>query len=368
MKIALIVDTLGGGGAERQVVMAAAELQRLGEEVCLLVYHPENVFQEMISSQRIPLIQIAERGPLRLGRIRALRRHLKAGGFDIAHAFKDSASFYGGLAAAGVGIPHVFGGYRCLDPPPRLQKLAYRSLAGTFSGWIVNSMRVKLVVEQVLGVEPHRIHVLPNGIYFEHYQSNLSPAEARAKFGIEERGPVICMVAQLRPEKNHERFLHAARRVLDRGEHPIFLLAGDGPQRTVIEDLAGDLHLTDHLRLLGRREDIADVLRATDVVALTSQHEGQPNALIEAAAAGVPCVATRSGGAEDVVVDGETGYLVSYGDDAGMAERMIALLDDADLRARMGRAAQARARGVYSAEVVGENLRRIYRGVACGSA
>ena len=140
-------------------------------------------------------------------------------------------------------------------------------------------------------------------------------------------------------------------------------LAGDGPLRPSLEELASSLGIASSVHFLGFRDDVGSLYRAFDVVALSSANEGTPVTLIEALAAGVPAVATDVGGVKDVVEDGRTDFLVDAGDTEAIAEGLARLATAPDLRAAMGREARVSVRDRYSVPRLVSDMDALYRRV-----
>jgi glycosyltransferase involved in cell wall biosynthesis len=132
------------------------------------------------------------------------------------------------------------------------------------------------------------------------------------------------------------------------------LLVGDGPAEYAVRRLAYDLGIEDRVRFLGSRDDVAELMAASDVYVLASNWEGLPRSIIEALRAGLPVVATELAGTPELVTHGDNGYLVERGDIDELAEMLARLISDAGLRARMG----ARSRERYEAEF---SFERMYR-------
>jgi glycosyltransferase involved in cell wall biosynthesis len=126
------------------------------------------------------------------------------------------------------------------------------------------------------------------------------------------------------------------------------LIIGDGPQRWRLQRYRDQVQIADRVHFLGERSDVAGLMPHFDCLWLGSQYEGQSNAVLEAMAAGVPVVATDIAGNRDLVVHGQTGFLVPVGDRAGFARWTHRLLEDADLAHRCGAAAAARVRDEFS--------------------
>jgi len=189
---------------------------------------------------------------------------------------------------------------------------------------------------------PDQFVVVPPGIALAVPPTQ---ADARAMLDVPADAPVVAFVGRLTRVKRPDRLIATAERVVARVPGTVFLVAGDGDLLDATQDQARPLG--DAVRFLGIRSDIEAVLAAADVVLLTSDNEGMPVSLIEAAMAGRPSVTTAVGSAGEVVIDGETGLVVD-GDADALADATARLLDDEELRRRMGDAARAHGTRSFS--------------------
>jgi glycosyltransferase involved in cell wall biosynthesis len=188
--------------------------------------------------------------------------------------------------------------------------------------------------------------VVLNGRPLERFRAPLPPAERarrRAGLGVADGTALLLCAATLQPSKDHPTLLRAMAELAKGGRPFVLLLAGDGPDRAALEEQARTLRLGERVRFLGRRDDVPDLMKAADLYVMTSVREGLPGSVVEAQASGLPCVATRCGGPEEVVADGVTGVVVPVGDAAAVANVVAALLADEGKRARMSAAARANA-------------------------
>jgi glycosyltransferase involved in cell wall biosynthesis len=167
-------------------------------------------------------------------------------------------------------------------------------------------------------------------------------------------------MANLVPRKGLADLIEAAARVPDPRGELVVAIAGDGPERTALENLAA-------VRLRGRAVflgpvlgDTADVYAAADVFALTSYREGLPLVYLESAFHGVPCIGTDVGGTSEVVRDGRTGVLVQPGDPAAVAVAIQRLRDDPALRSRLGDAARAHAHAELTESVMADRYEQLF--------
>jgi glycosyltransferase involved in cell wall biosynthesis len=172
--------------------------------------------------------------------------------------------------------------------------------------------------------------------------------------------PTVVIVAALRGPKGHDVALESWPKILSTLPDARLVIVGEGERRAALEEQARRLRIEDAVLFVGLRNDVPELLRAADVVALPSFTEALPTVLIEAAASGRPVVATRVGGTPEVVEDGSTGLLVPAGDAEAFGEALVRLLGDAGLRASMGGAARTRAEAEFDSDQWAVRLRRVY--------
>ena len=187
------------------------------------------------------------------------------------------------------------------------------------------------------GIPPSRTHVIYNGIDFARLDA--TGPTLRTTLGIPPGAPIIGTAGSLIPRKGHGTLLRAIAQL----NGPVHLLiAGDGPDRGTLQQLATTLGLAARVHFLGQQDAMAPFYRACDLFALASRAESFGLVLAEAGYMGRPAVATRVGGIPEVVEDGETGLLVPPDDATALAAALSQLLQDNEGRARMGDAARAR--------------------------
>lgn len=232
-----------------------------------------------------------------------------------------------------------------------------RKLRQGLKSWIVSHSATYVVVVsnylkrllEDLGFPPERVVKIHNGVDLARFGEG-PHGHIRAELGLATASKLVGMVANFRRSKGYEYFVRAARRVADCVPEARFLAVGetDPEIERKARDLVRDLRLHDRFLFLGFRADIPSILRDLDVFVLSSTDEGLSIATIEAMAASKPVVVTRSGGPEEVVDDGRTGFLVPPADAEAIAARVIELLQNAELAGRLGRQAQAEAQSRFS--------------------
>ncbi|MBA2113083.1 glycosyltransferase [Bremerella alba] len=248
--------------------------------------------------------------------------------------------FWGRLCAWLAGVPVVASAIHSTGWPDSINWLNRRltSMTDRFIG--VAAPHGKHLVE-VEGFPQQKVTVIPNGIDTDRFVANGQTREQiRREWGVSEETAVCGIVAALRPEKDHALFLKAAARVVRQAPQSHFVIVGDGPQRPEIEALRDELCLQDHVTMTGSRSDIPELLSAMDCFALTSKNEASPVSILEAMSTQLPVVAPRVGSIPDAVDDGVNGLLVQASNLDETANAMVTLMQDADKRAEMGKAAR----------------------------
>lgn len=360
MRIAIVIDALQRGGAERQAILSVAELQRLGHTAEMIVYHPDREYGDLIERENVNLVEIKRKGFLRSGRILGLARHFRRGGFDVVHAFGGTAGFYAAIAAKLARVPAVFGGYRVEYKERGLIRLMNRFCDRLVDGWIVNSRAIADSMIESLGVKPEKFHIVYNGIRPQQFRSTLSKSEAKRKFDIPDDRLVVSKVARLHPQKNHRMFLDMAAHVLENRPATHFMVVGEGALKQDLIAYAQSLGVSSAVTFTGNRPDIEDVLAATDISVLTSDFEGFPNVLIEAMSVGICVVSTDYPGIDELITDGREGFVVPRNNAGAMASKICQLLDDAELRKRTGATGLKMVEGRLSPPRMAKNLMSVY--------
>jgi glycosyltransferase involved in cell wall biosynthesis len=198
--------------------------------------------------------------------------------------------------------------------------------------------------------DPRRLHVIRNGVEPAAPWSVAERDAKRASMGALAGDVLIGCVANLRVEKRHDALLTTFSELLRELPGLRLILVGDGPCRPDIERRIQALGIGERVHLCGNVPDARPLYPAFDIVVQASESEGMPNAVLEAAAAGRPIVATAAGGTVEIVTDGETGLLVPVDDIGALGSGIRRLVLDDDLRGRVGEAARTRTESMFGME------------------
>jgi glycosyltransferase involved in cell wall biosynthesis len=211
---------------------------------------------------------------------------------------------------------------------------------------------------------PSKLSVLHNAVDVDCFEAAKPKRDAmRAELGYEPDDCVIGIIGRLTSEKGHKSLLEAFCTVSKKMPKVRLLVVGGGPLRGELERAARELELDDCVRFLGVREDVPELMSASDIVALASTYEGLGIVLLEAMALGKPVVATRVGGVPEIVVGGETGLLVGPNDPQAMADAIERLARDENMCARMGNAGKKRVQESFTMPIMLKRLEKLYEDV-----
>lgn len=345
LRVAFLQGWLTIGGAERIVQTLVQRLDRSRVEPLVVNLYSPGVIGEELEAEGYRSISRLTRSRWNPLVGRKLSRLWSSERIDVVHVY-DSAlpMFWSGLVRRLHSRPRLVLAFHSTGKlgDPVQHFMANRMTLPVADRFISLAETHRAYLTEKLGIDASRCAVLPTGIDVKRYSPRARSSEARRALGLPEHGPLVALVAALRPEKNHGMFVEVARRV--RSTHPEahFLVVGDGVQRPAIEAAIRSAGLGGSMHLLGARSDLALLWTQIDIAVLTSHPvvETLPVTLLEAHACGVPAVATDVGSVREIVREAETGHLVPPGDIAGFTDRLSSLLRDTERRVDYGIAAR----------------------------
>lgn len=307
--------------------------------------------------------------PERIGRLVELIRERE---IDVVHT-DTLTSIDGALAAKAANVPHVWHIHGTYAPRPEDPFQSYFSAKELFGIVDALSSQVVAVSETVkkflsAHIPAHRIEVIWNGI---EQSGEAAPSRIRDEFPALAGKQLVALIGRIEKVKGVAEFVEAGLQVLGRRPETAFLLVGgteDEVLETRLRQLVSASPHGERFVFTGRRSDVPGILRDADVVVSASAREGMPMNLLEAMAAGKAVVATRSGGAEEVVVDGETGFLVPVGDAGALAGAIDRALSDPTALAEMGRKGRERAISEFGAKEMASRFETVYERLAGSQA
>ncbi|MBI3146958.1 MAG: glycosyltransferase family 4 protein [Betaproteobacteria bacterium] len=352
----------GWGGQEIRILTEAAGMIARGHRVMLACPGDARIFREA-TRFKVPAVELPL-GRKKPGAVFELRRWLAGQKFDVINSHSSTDTWLVALARL-----------MLLAPPPlvRTRHISAAVPRNLATGWLYRratsrvvttgeALRTQLIRDN--GLDPNRVISVPTGIDPAHFQPG-DRLLARKLLNLPADGELIGIVATLRSWKGH-RFLFDALRRVERPNARL-VVVGDGPQRSPLFRLAADLDILDRVVFAGNQNDVAPWLRALDVFALPSYaNEGVPQALLQAMMTGLACVTTAAGAIGEVAQNELTALVVPMQDAGGLAKALARLLDDAELRHRLGDTAREAVRARHSLEAMLDRMEVVFSLAARG--
>lgn len=363
LRVCLVADSLGPDAGTEKLVAAMAgafDPSIIEPYVCCfetderLAALPENVRRAVF-----PLAKVNSLSGLR--QVLRFHSYLKRNGIHVVHAFMSKSALFCLLASRGAGCRAVItsrlnSGYWHTKRLVRALRFLNRYSTHIWS----NSVLAKDLAVSVEKVTPGKITVVYPGVDLQRFSPGSANPAAAASLGIPPNALVVGIVANFRPVKDLPLFLRAAALVSAAVPSAAFLLVGQGALKAELQKLAAELGIADRVFFSVPEVPVPDYLARFSVACLSSESEGLPNAILEYMAVGLPVVATDVGGVSELIRSGENGFLVREHTPNAFAEPVIRLLQNPEIRARMGRLGFERARAEFDLSAAILRLQQFY--------
>jgi glycosyltransferase involved in cell wall biosynthesis len=350
-------------GGQNQVLVTVMCLRALGHRA-LLVAHPSGELRRR-AEEGLDFVPLAPRTEMDLASAWRLSRVIKQLKPDIVHAHDPHGVAMAALALSMSTQPKT-------PPLVAARRVDFHLGRNALSRWKYRQVTCFICASEAIrqmllrdGVPPARVTTVHEGIDAAKVDA-APPAELHQELWLPHHAPIVGNVGALVPHKGQRYLVDAAAEVVRHEPDTRFIIAGDGELRESLEHQIRQLHLEKHVMLAGFRPDVLSLHKAFDIFVMSSVTEGLGTSLLDAMACGKPVVATRAGGIPEVVEDGVTGLLVPPRDHTAMADALVQLLTDDELRARMGAAGRARVQEKFTAEQMVRSTLRVYERVARG--
>jgi glycosyltransferase involved in cell wall biosynthesis len=370
MRVLHVQKVKGIGGSERHLLALLPALADRGIEVrmCVLAEGAAERFMGPLRDTGIPVTAIPAGPDVNPRLVARLVREIRSSGPDVVHTHLIHADVHGQTAARIAGVPavssmHSTNTFYRRRPVKTVARLAGRMARRTIA--ISDHVRSFLVQQGLARGED--IRVIPYGIDPARWELARPQREAaRARLGIRPGQVVIGVASRLVPFKGHDFLIDAVGRAEPRARGLRLLVAGDGTLREELEERARRRVSPGVVGFLGHVSDVESFMNACDILAFPTVPgigEGFGLAALEGMAAGRPVVASAVYSLPEIVVNGETGYLVPPWGIEELASALVRLASDAKLRSRLGARARDRAATAFSLEAMVERTTAVYREV-----
>src|SRR5262245_43118061 len=360
-RLALVITELAPGGAERCLVELATRIDRtrFSPEVFSLMAPPDALRQALVlrlGEAGIPIKFLGARRPWEyFTAVRLLADEFRRQQTQIAQTFLFHANVVGARAARLAGVPRVVTGSRLADP--RWWRTALESAATASADKYVCVSQSVAEFCRRRGHAAEKLVVIPNGIDIGRWRE-ARPVEL-AELGVPAGRRAMLYVGRLDKQKGLDRFFRELPAVCRELPQHDLLLVGEGPQKSALASSAKRLGVESRVHFLGWRDCVPSIVAAADFLVLPSRWEGMPNVVLEAMAAGKPIVAMQAEGIVELLGLAALDQTVEREDWRGFRSRTVAIANDRDFAAELGRRNQERAIQ-FSLEAMVERYQRLY--------
>jgi len=365
LRVLQLIDTPGPGGAETVFVQLTERLQARGDHVLPVVATDRSWAADALSDRGIGAIVLPTTGrKLDWRWLWRLVRIVRRERIQIIHAHLYAPAVYGAIAATltRVAALATIHGEVDLEKQGRTRGFKLLALRVGLNTVVCVSESLREAVARRLSFEPARTAVVWNGVDVEALQAGVRGA-LRSELSVGEHALLIGSIGNVRPAKDYPTFVRACRLMLAHHPDTYFVIAGDCDNELgrAVRQLSHELGMSDRIVFLGFRADVANVLADLDVLVVSSTSEGFSIAAVQALAAGVPVVATRSGGPEEIIDPGVNGLLVPHSNPRAIAEAVSSLLADPQMRRMMAAAGPETVRTRFSTDAMVQGYVTLYR-------
>lgn len=367
MKILHLISGGDTGGAKTHVLSLLSELQKK-IDVKIICFMKEDFYYEA-KERGINIEVFEQKKRYDLSVVKRLLSEIKKGKYDIVHCHGARANFMAFLLKLFYKIPSVttvHSDYKLDFQDNRYKDLVYtkiNTLALKFIDYYIgvsDSFR-KMLIDR--GFDSDKIFTVYNGIEMNLMKELTNPVEFFKRYNITSDKDTILIgtLARLHPVKGVDVLIRGAKKVLDQRQNVKFLIGGDGTEAPMLKELAKELGIEKNVYFLGFVNEPSSFFNAIDVNTVTSHSESFPYVIMEGGAFRKTIVASNVGGIGDIVIEGKTGFLFEDGDHEKLAAQLIKLIDDADLRRKLGENLYNSVKKNYSAESMANKHISIYK-------
>ncbi len=356
--IAILAGQLVVGGAERQLYLWLANLDRERFNPIVLTLHPGfgDYWEKPIEDLGIPLFRINQRNN-RISRLREIQRTLQPFQPQLVHGWHLFSGAYASLVAPHFKAKSLVGIRSSFES---IQNSLELRIAQYFAdAFIVNSESAAARIKSEKPSIRH-VYVVPNAVIADFESRETVRQRLIRELGLRPDALWLVAVGRLEQLKHFDELLEVAASLRDKQCNFHLILIGGGPEESALIQLSQQLHLEDCVRFTGEIPNAIRLLKGFDIFCMTSFLEGLPNVVMEAAAAGLPIVTWQLPFYEELLTPGETALMAAPGDRASFEQAVQALINDQHLRERLGAAAQAQVTEKFSLDHYIQNMTKVY--------
>ena len=356
--IAIIAGQLVVGGAEKQLYLWLANLDRESFNPIVLTLHPGygDYWEKPVEDLGIPLFRINHRKN-RFSRLREIRRTLQPFQPQLVHGWHLFSGAYASLVAPRFKAKSLVGIRSSFES---IQNSLELRIAERFAdAFITNS---ESAAARIKSEKPsvRQVYVVPNAVIVDFEAREAVREKLKQELGLRPDALWLIAIGRMEQLKHFDELLEVAASLREKHCNFQLILIGGGAEESYLKQLSQQLRLEDYVRITGEIPNANQWLKGFDIFCMPSVSEGLPNVVMEAAAAGLPIVTWQLPFYEELLTPDETALMAAPGDRAGFEQAVLKLINDQSLREELGAAAQAQITEKFSLDRYIQNMTRVY--------
>ena len=356
--IAIIAGQLVVGGAEKQLYLWLANLDRESFNPIVLTLHPGygDYWEKPVEDLGIPLFRINQRKN-RFSRLREIRRTLQPFQPQLVHGWHLFSGAYASLVAPRLMAKSLVGIRSSFES---IQNSLELRIAERFAdAFITNS---ESAAARIKSEKPsvRQVYVVPNAVIVDFEAREAVREKLTQELGLRPEALWLIAIGRMEQLKHFDELLEVAASLREKHCNFQLILIGGGAEESYLKQLSQQLRLEDYVRITGEIPNANRWLKGFDIFCMPSVSEGLPNVVMEAAAAGLPIVTWQLPFYEELLTPDETALMAAPGDRAGFEQAVLKLINDQSLREELGAAAQAQITEKFSLDRYIQNMTRVY--------
>jgi sugar transferase (PEP-CTERM/EpsH1 system associated) len=356
-----VVFSLEVGGLENLVLTLVGKLNKTKYNISVCSLSAEGKLEDKFNDMGVPVYHVKKRAGIDYSLSFRLAGLFMTNRIDVIHSHNPSPWLYGCPAAKISGVKAVVHTEHSHLDISQAGLMKVERILSKFTDKIISDAHpvTRFLIEKQM-IPSSKIETIFNGIDIDRFDANFDKQEIRSRLGISSESLVLGCIARLEAVKDHVTLLESFSIVSNKFPKAILVLVGDGSQKEKLKEKSATLGIREKVLFLGTRMDAQEVIQIFDIFVLSSLSEGLSIALLEAMAARKPIVATNVGGNPDIVLDGETGFLVPSQDKHSLSEKLLSLLSDRNMMSVMGGKGFARVENNFNIKNMVKDYERVY--------
>jgi len=361
MKIIHLIQALENGGCENMLLRTLPHLAEFEHKIITLNQRGE--LAEQFEQKNISVINIEQKSLLDIFAYFKLLKEIKKEKPDLIFTYLFHADFVGRLFLQIFTNAKIFPSLRTTYNHKKYwsARLFEKITKYFVKQYLANSESVKDFYVKKIGVNSKKITIIPNGIDIDFYDKIERDKNLRKNLGLEKEDFTIICVANLHINKGHKYLLKAFEEIYKKNKKIKLLLVGDGEEKNNLKKQLENYISKNNILFLGKRNDVPQMLKISDIFVLPTLFEGMSNAIMEAMSSGLPIITTEIPENRELIENDLTGILVSVRNSTEIQKNIILLLNNENLRKFLGKNGRKNIEKLYSIDIITHKTQEFYK-------